>query len=63
MSQTKLKFGKDAGLLAYNDMSFYEIIDDGISSISIDWEEMEQISSWFYSQKRNGSDLSENQNH
>jgi len=36
----KLKFGIDLGLLAYNDMALYEIIDEGISSITIDWEEM-----------------------
>lgn len=49
--QTKLKFGKDAGLLAYNDMSFYEIIDDGISSMSIDWEEMGRLAADFILKK------------
>lgn len=35
-----LKCGKDFGLLAYNDIPSYEVIDDGITSLSIDWEEM-----------------------
>ena len=36
----KLKCGKDFGLLAYNDIPSYEVIDDGITSLSIDWEEV-----------------------
>lgn len=35
-----LKCGKDFGLLAYNDIPSYEIIDEGITSLSIDWEMM-----------------------
>ena len=35
-----LKCGKDFGLLAYNDLSSYEVIDEGITSLSIDWEMM-----------------------
>lgn len=35
-----LKCGKDFGLLAYNDIPSYEVIDDGITSLSIDWELM-----------------------
>lgn len=36
----KLKCGKDFGLLAYNDIPSYEVIDEGITSLSIDWEMM-----------------------
>lgn len=32
--------GKDFGLIAYNDTPAYEVIDQGITSLSIDWEEM-----------------------
>lgn len=35
-----LKCGKDFGLIAYNDIPSYEIIDEGITSLSIDWELM-----------------------
>ena len=35
-----LKCGKDFGILAYNDIPSYEVIDEGITSISIDWEMM-----------------------
>lgn len=35
-----LKCGKDFGLLAYNDVPSYEVIDEGITSLSIDWEMM-----------------------
>lgn len=35
-----MKCGKDFGLLAYNDIPSYEVIDDGITSLSIDWELM-----------------------
>lgn len=33
-----LRCGKDFGLLAYNDIPSYEVIDEGITSLSIDWE-------------------------
>ncbi len=36
----KLKCGKDFGLIAYNDSPAYEVIDEGITSFSIDWEEL-----------------------
>lgn len=32
--------GKDYGVLAYNENSFYEVIENGISSIGINWEKM-----------------------
>lgn len=35
-----LKCGKDFGLIAYNDTPAYEVIDQGVTSLSIDWEEM-----------------------
>ena len=35
-----LKCGKDFGLLAYNDIPSYDVIDEGITSLSIDWEMM-----------------------
>lgn len=42
-----LKSGRDYGLLAYNDSPFYEVIENGISSIGIDWEEMGNIAANF----------------
>jgi DNA-binding transcriptional regulator YhcF (GntR family) len=35
-----LACGTDFGLLAYNDIPSYEVIDNGITSLSIDWEMM-----------------------
>ena len=35
-----LKCGKDFGLIAYNDAPAYEVIDQGITALSIDWEEL-----------------------
>lgn len=35
-----LSCGKDFGILAYNDIPSYEVIDEGITSLSIDWEMM-----------------------
>lgn len=35
-----LKPGKNYGLLAYNENPFFEVIENGISSIGIDWYEM-----------------------
>lgn len=35
-----LKCGKEFGLLAYNDIPSYEVIDEGITALSIDWERM-----------------------
>lgn len=37
---TDLKFGKDIGLIAYNDIPSYEVIDEGITSLTIDWSLM-----------------------
>ena len=38
MEDNYLRRGKDFGLLAYNDIPSYEVIDEGITSLSIDWE-------------------------
>ena len=35
-----LKCGVDFGLIAYNDTPAYEVIDEGITALSINWEEM-----------------------
>lgn len=36
----ELKCGKEFGLIAYNDIPSYEVIDEGITSLSINWEMM-----------------------
>ena len=38
--QKKMNLGVDYGLLAYNENPFYEIIENGVSSIGIDWRKM-----------------------
>lgn len=38
--QNSLKCGVDFGLIAYNDTPAYEVIDEGITALSINWEEM-----------------------
>lgn len=45
--QDKLKPGRDYGLLAYNENPYFEIIENGISSIGIDWQQMGEIASEF----------------
>jgi len=35
-----LKCGSDIGVLAYNDIPSYEVIDNGITALTIDWESM-----------------------
>ncbi|BEH00063.1 GntR family transcriptional regulator [Bacteroides sedimenti] len=35
-----LKCGKDIGVLAYNDIPSYEVIDNGITALTIDWQSM-----------------------
>ena len=42
-----MKMGKDFGLIAYNDNPFYEIIGDGISTISIDFNVMGSLAADF----------------
>lgn len=36
----ELKCGSDIGVLAYNDIPSYEVIDNGITAMTIDWERM-----------------------
>ena len=43
----RLKVGRDFGIIGYNDNPFYEVIESGISSISIDWEEMGYVAARF----------------
>ncbi|KAA6304545.1 hypothetical protein EZS27_043806, partial [termite gut metagenome] len=38
--EQNLKCGKDYGLLAYNDIPSYEVIDEGITALTIDWKAM-----------------------
>ena len=45
--QKNLKSGNDYGLLAYNENPFYEVIENGITSIGINWEEMGSIAADF----------------
>ena len=42
-----LKPGRNYGLLAYNENPFFEVIENGISSIGIDWHEMGKIAAGF----------------
>jgi len=42
-----MKMGKDFGLLAYNENPFYEVIGDGVSSISVDFNLMGSIAADF----------------
>jgi DNA-binding transcriptional regulator YhcF (GntR family) len=49
--ENKLNIGKDIGLLAYNDMPIYEIIEDGISVISADFALMGQRAADFITTK------------
>lgn len=43
----KMNLGTDFGLLAYNENPFYEIIENGISSIGIDWGKMGEIAAQY----------------
>ncbi len=43
----QLLMQRDYGLLAYNENPFYDVIDAGISSISIDWMRMGELASSF----------------
>ena len=42
-----LHTGKDFGIIAYNDNPFYEVIENGISSLSINWKEMGECAADF----------------
>ncbi|MEG0994320.1 MAG: GntR family transcriptional regulator [Bacteroidales bacterium] len=41
------RFGEDIGLMAYNDMPAYEVIDNGITSLSVDFCEMGRMAADF----------------
>ncbi len=43
----ELKCGQDFGLMAYNEIPVYQVIDNGITSLSIDWEEMGKLAAQF----------------
>lgn len=43
----KLKVGKQFGIIGYNNNPFYEVIENGIATISIDWEEMGNLAADF----------------
>lgn len=43
----KLKVGQQFGIIAYNNNPFYEVIENGIAPISIDWEEMGNLAAGF----------------
>ena len=43
----KLRMGEDYGLIAYNESPFYEVIGDGITSISVDFKEMGRLAANF----------------
>lgn len=43
----KLTCGTDFGLLAYNETPAYEVIDKGITALSIDWEQMGRLAAGF----------------
>ncbi len=42
-----LECGKDFGLIAYNDTPAYEMIDKGITAMTIDWEKMGRLAADF----------------
>ena len=39
--------GVDFGLIGYNDTPAYEVIDQGITALSVDWEKMEDKAAEF----------------
>lgn len=43
----QLTVGKQVGIIGYNNNPFYEVIENGIASISIDWEEMGNLAADF----------------
>ncbi len=48
----KFKLGRDVGLIAYNDMPMYEIIEKGITTISADFERMGRMAAEFVAAKQ-----------
>ena len=45
--QQGLQCGKDFGLVVYNDSPAYEVIDNGITALTIDWEAMGKMAAKF----------------
>ena len=45
--QKKMSLGEDFGLLAYNENPFYEVIENGISSIGVNWKKMGEIAAHY----------------
>ncbi|MDR1516691.1 MAG: GntR family transcriptional regulator [Dysgonamonadaceae bacterium] len=43
----KWRIGKDYGLIAYNESPFYEVIGEGITSLSVDFKEMGRLAANF----------------
>lgn len=43
----RLQCGRDFGLLAYNDTPAYEVIDNGITALTVDWEKMGRMAARF----------------
>jgi DNA-binding LacI/PurR family transcriptional regulator len=43
----KLECGRDFGLIAYNETPAYEVIDKGITSLSVDWVKMGDLAAQF----------------
>ena len=43
----KLTVGRQFGIIGYNNNPFYEVIENGIAAISIDWEEMGNLAADF----------------
>lgn len=50
--QEHLKAGKDYGLMAYNENPFYEVIENGITSIGVNWEKMGKLAADFVLQEK-----------
>ena len=51
-----LQCGKDFGLLAYNDTPAYEVIDNGITALTVDWDKMGRMVARYL---QNGEDIRE----
>lgn len=45
--KSSLKVGSDYGIIAYNEVHLYEILCNGITSFSVDWDEMGRLASEF----------------
>lgn len=50
--QDGLTSGENYGLLAYNENPFYEVIENGVSSIGVNWEEMGALAAIFVAEEK-----------